>query len=229
MAARTKSSAFKIRAEIKPGYERILSAEALAFIADLERRFGARRRELLERRCEVQAKIESGWLPDFLPQTRMIREGDWKVAAIPKDLWDRRVEITGPVDRKMVINALNSGASVFMADFEDATSPTWDNLLAGHINLGDAVRRQISFTAPETGKSYALNEKTATLFVRARGWHLVEKHMKVDSAVVPGGLFDFGLFFFHNAKEQLARGTGPYFYLPKMESHLEARLWNDVF
>src|SRR5687768_10384064 len=169
MAARTKSSAFKIRAEIKPGYERILSAEALAFIADLERRFGARRRELLERRSEVQAKIESGWLPDFLPQTRVIREGDWKVAPIPKDLWDRRVEITGPVDRKMIINALNSGASVFMADFEDSNAPTWDNVVQGQLNLRDAVRGTIGFQDPESGKAYALGPKVATLVVRPRG------------------------------------------------------------
>ncbi len=151
------------------------------------------------------------------------------MAALPNDLLDRRVEITGPTDRKMVINALNSGASVFMADFEDANSPTWDNLLQGHINLSDAVRRRIEFTAPETGKKYALKDKVAVLLVRPRGWHLVERHMTVDGKAVPGGLFDFGLFFFHNAREQLARGTGPYFYLPKMESHLEARLWNDVF
>jgi malate synthase len=175
-----------------------------------------------------QAKFDAGEPPDFLPETAEVRAREWRVAPLPKDLLDRRVEITGPTDRKMVINALNSGASVFMADFEDANSPTWDNLVQGQINLRDAVRRTIAFTA-ETGKKYALKEKTAVLLVRPRGWHLVERHVTVDGEVIPGSLFDFGLFFFHNARAALERGTGPYFYLPKMESHLEARLWNDVF
>jgi malate synthase len=184
--------------------------------------------ECLERRQERQAALDEGGRLDFLPETRAIREGDWICAPIPPDLEDRRVEITGPTDRKMVINALNSGAKMFMADFEDANSPTWGNMVEGQINLRDAIRRIITFTNP-TGKEYQLNEKVATLLVRPRGWHLVEKHCLVDGEAVAGGLFDFGLYFFHNAKELLARGSGPYFYLPKMESHLEARIWNDVF
>ena len=214
---------------LRPGYEAVLTREALSFVADLARTFTPRVAELLARRRERQIRLDAGERPDFLTETADVRSRDWTVAALPHDLLDRRVEITGPTDRKMVINALNSGASVFMADFEDANSPTWDNLLQGHINLSDAVRRHIEFTAPETGKKYALKDKVAVLLVRPRGWHLVEHHMTVDGKAVPGGLFDFGLFFFHNAREQLARGTGPYFYLPKMESHLEARLWNDVF
>jgi malate synthase len=229
MAAQKRSSAVKIRAEMKPGYERVLTAEAIAFLADLERRFGARRRALLARRGEVQARIEQGWLPDFLPETRAIREGDWKVAPIPKDLWDRRVEITGPTDRKMIINALNSGASVFMADFEDSQTPTWDNQIQGQLNLLDAVRRSIAFSDPLSGKQYALRDKTSVLIVRPRGWHLPEAHVEVGGEPMSGALFDFGLYFFHNAKDLIARGSGPYFYLPKIESHLEARLWNDVF
>jgi malate synthase len=211
-----------VHGAFRPGYERVLTREGLAFVADLARTFRPRVRELLERR-RGRATF------DFLPETADVRAGDWTVAPLPADLLDRRVEITGPTERKMVINALNSGASVFMADFEDANSPTWDNQVQGQINLADAVRRTISYVAPETGKSYALKDRTAVLFVRPRGWHLVERHLTVDGEPVPGGLFDFGLFFFHNAKEQVARGTGPYFYLPKMESHLEARLWNDVF
>jgi malate synthase len=218
-----------LRGPMRPGYEAVLTADALAFVADLVRAFGLRRTELLERRRERQACLDAGGKRDFLPETAAVRAGDWTVAPLPKDLLDRRVEITGPTDRKMVINALNSGASVFMADFEDANSPTWDNLVQGQQNLADAVRRTITFVAPETGKSYALKDRVAVLFVRPRGWHLEERHLTVDGKPVPGSLFDFGLFFFHNAKEQLARGTGPYFYLPKMESHLEARLWNDVF
>jgi malate synthase len=214
---------------VRPQYAPILTTDALAFVADLVRTFRPRVKELLARRRERQARFDAGEKPDFLPETASVRAGDWKVAALPKDLLDRRIEITGPTDRKMVINALNSGASVFMADFEDANSPTWDNMVDGQINLGDAVRRTITFTAPETGKKYALKDKTAVLLVRPRGWHLVERHFVVDGEPAPGGLFDFGLFFFHNAKDALARGTGPYFYLPKMESHLEARLWNDVF
>ncbi len=209
-------------------FDEILTPEAVAFVAELARNFGARRKELLERRVQRQAEIDRGVFPDFLPETEAIRKADWKVAPIPADLQDRRVEITGPVDRKMIINALNSGASVFMADFEDANTPTWTNLIEGQLNLRDAIRRQISFTSPE-GKQYELNPRTATLLVRPRGWHLLEKHMTVDGEQVPGGLFDFGLYMFHNARELLSRGSGPYFYLPKMESHLEARLWNDVF
>ncbi len=224
-----KPARIALRGEKKTGYGKILTPAALAFVADLERRFGARRRELLARRSEIQARIDGGWLPDFLPETRQIREGDWRVAPVPKDLLDRRVEITGPVDRKMVINALNSGAQVFMADFEDANTPTWDNQIQGQINLADAVRRRIAFTDKASGKSYRLADKTAVLFVRPRGWHLPENHALVDGAPMSGALFDFGLYVFHNAKELIARGTGPYFYLPKIENHLEARLWNDVF
>jgi len=206
----------------------VLTRDALAFIADLHHRFEPRRRELLAARAERRARLRAGALPDALPDTRLVREGDWTVAPIPHDLQDRRVEITGPVDRKMIINALNSGASVFMADFEDSTSPTWPNVVDGQVNLGDAVRRTIAFTSPE-GKTYALDPAPAVLFVRPRGWHLDERHCFADGAPVAGALFDFGLFLFHNAREQLARGTGPYFYLPKLEHYLEARLWNDVF
>jgi malate synthase A len=213
---------------VRPEFSRILTTDALAFVADLARTFRPRVEELLARRRDRQARFDAGERPDFLPETASVRAGDWKVAPLPNDLLDRRTEITGPTDRKMVINALNSGAAVFMADFEDANSPTWDNMVDGQINLGDAVRRTITLTA-DTGKKYALKDRTAVLLVRPRGWHLIEKHMLVDGKPVPGGLFDFGMFFFHNAKDALARGTGPYFYLPKMESHLEARLWNDVF
>jgi malate synthase len=211
-----------VHGAIRPGYEKVLTPAALAFVADLARSFGPHVAELLALRARRTTL-------DFLPETAGVRDGDWTVAPLPADLLDRRIEITGPTERKMVINALNSGASVFMADFEDANSPTWDNQVEGQVNLADAVRRSIAFTDPTSGKSYAPKEKVAVLFVRPRGWHLVEKHMTVDGKPVPGSLFDFGLFFFHNAKEQLARGSGPYFYLPKMESHLEARLWNDVF
>jgi malate synthase len=218
-----------IRGELKPGYEKVLTPAAVAFIAELERKFGPQRRALLARRADLQRRLDAGWKPDFLPETKSIRHGDWRVAPIPRDLQDRRVEITGPTDRKMVINALNCGASVYMADFEDATTPSWDNLIEGQANLSDAVRRRITFDDPETGRHYALNDKTAVLFVRPRGWHLPEKHILVDDEPMSGALFDFGLFFFDNAKELIARGTGPYFYLPKIESHLEARLWNEVF
>jgi malate synthase len=213
---------------VDAGQAEILCADAVRFVADLARRFSARRDELLKLRVIRQREIDSGRFPDFLPETKAVREADWKVAPIPADLMDRRVEITGPVDRKMVINALNSGASTYMADFEDSNSPTWDNCVTGQVNLRDAVRGTIEFTSPD-GKHYALNGTTATLIVRPRGWHLDERHMKVDGMVVPAGLFDFGLFFFHNAEALIERGSGPYFYLPKMESHLEARLWNDVF
>ena len=213
---------------ISEPFSQILTPEALAFVAKLHRNFNGRRKELLERREERQAQIDRGQYPDFLPETAAIRQADWKVAPIPADLLDRRVEITGPTDRKMVINALNSGAKVFMADFEDANAPTWNNMVEGQINLRDAIRRTIQFSGPE-GKEYRLNDRVAVLLVRPRGWHLVEKHILIDGEPAAGGLVDFGLYFFHNAKELLSRGTGPYFYLPKMESHLEARLWNEVF
>jgi malate synthase len=206
----------------------ILTPEATRFLTQLARRFESRRRELLERRQIRQREIDGGTLPGFLAETAPIREAEWKVAPIPKDLLDRRVEITGPVDRKMIINALNSGASVFMADFEDSNSPTWMNNLEGQANLRDAIDGTISFVSPE-GKRYQLNERVATLLVRPRGWHLNEKHFVVDGKPISGSLFDFGLYFFHNAQRLIRKGTGPYFYLPKMESHLEARLWNDVF
>ncbi|MCB9038845.1 MAG: malate synthase A [Lewinellaceae bacterium] len=218
-----------IGGKFRKPYTAILSLEAQQFLLELHRRFNARRQELLARRDGRQEEINQGKMPDFLPETRHIRESEWTVAPLPADLLDRRVEITGPVDRKMVINALNSGAKCFMADFEDSNSPTWDNNMQGHINLIDAVRRTISFEAPETGKKYQLNDKIATLLVRPRGWHLEEKHLLADGELMSGSLVDFGLFFFHNAKNLIANGSGPYFYLPKLESHLEARLWNDVF
>jgi malate synthase len=207
---------------------RILNSEARSFLNDLAKNFEKRRQELLARRRIRQQEIDAGELPDFLPETAAIREAEWTVAPIPKDLLDRRVEITGPVDRKMIINALNSGANVFMADFEDSNSPTWQNNLEGQANLRGAVRRDISYLSPE-GKRYELNAQVATLLVRPRGWHLDERHFQVDGKPISASLFDFGLYFFHNAEELIRRGTGPYFYLPKMESHLEARLWNDVF
>jgi malate synthase len=210
-----------------PQFAVILTPAALEFVAGLERQFGPRRKALLAAREARQKEFDQGKLPDFLPATAAIRAGDWRIAAQPRDLLDRRVEITGPTDRKMVINALNCGASTFMADFEDANCPTWHSMIDGQVNLRDAVRRSI--TLEQNGKSYKLNDKTAVLLPRPRGWHLEEKHLLVDGAPMSGSLFDFGLFFFHNAKELIARGSGPYFYLPKMESHLEARLWNDVF
>jgi malate synthase len=218
-----------IRGALKPGYEKVLTPAAIDFAVELEREFGAERRRLLARRAEIQRRLDAGWKPDFLPETKPIRDGDWRVAPVPRDLQDRRVEITGPTDRKMVINALNSGANVFMADLEDANTPTWENLIEGQANLMDAVRRTITFDDRQTGRHYSLNGKTAVLFVRPRGWHLPEAHLLVDGEPMSGALFDFALFFFHNAKELVARGTGPYFYLPKLESHLEARLWNNVF
>ena len=218
----------EIRGEMASGFDQILSPGALALVARLQRELGQRRIECLKRRKERQARLDAGESLDFLNHTRPIRDGDWICASIPADLRDRRVEITGPTDRKMVINALNSGAKMFMADFEDANSPTWSNMLEGQINLRDAIRRTISFSSPE-GKEYELGDQLATLLVRPRGWHLMEKHMLVDGQPVAGGLFDFGLYFFHNARELLNRGSGPYFYLPKMESHLEARIWNDAF
>jgi len=206
----------------------ILTPEASAFLTKLAREFEARRQQLLARRRARQQQIDTGQFPDFLPETAHIRQADWTVAPIPHDLLDRRVEITGPVDRKMIINALNSGADVFMADFEDSNSPTWQNNLEGQFNLRDAVEGTISYVSPE-GKRYNLNSKVATLLVRPRGWHLVERHFEVDGAPISASLFDFGLYLFHNAQSLIRKGTGPYFYLPKLESHLEARLWNDVF
>jgi malate synthase len=206
----------------------ILSEDAVRFLAELSAKFEPRRQELLARRRARAERIRGGELPDFLAETRHVRETEWQVAPIPADLLDRRVEITGPTDRKMIINALNSGAKVYMADFEDSNSPTWDNVIDGQVNLRDAVNGTITFESA-AGKRYALAEKTATLMVRPRGWHLEEKHFRVDGKPVSGSLFDFGLFFYHNARTLVERGSGPYFYLPKLESHLEARLWNDVF
>jgi malate synthase len=228
MSAPTYGPGIAINGRITPEYAEILSPDAVAFAAGLQRKFGARRAELLALRTTRQQQFDVGKLPDFLSETRSIREGKWTCASILADIQDRRVEITGPVDRKMIINALNSGANVFMADFEDANTPKWDNNIQGHINLRDAIRRKIDYVSPE-GKDYKLGAKTATLFVRPRGWHLPEKHVKVDGKPISGGIFDFALYFFHNAKELIARGSGPYFYLPKLESHLEARLWNDIF
>jgi malate synthase len=218
----------EILGKVTPQYAEILTPQALAFVAGLARKFEARRRELMALRARRQTEFDAGKLPDFLPQTKNIREGDWSVAPVPHDLQDRRVEITGPTDRKMVINALNCGANVFMADFEDSNTPTWENMIEGQLNLRDAINRSIAFTSPE-GKRYALNEKIATLLVRPRGWHLLEKHVLIDGEPVAGAIFDFALYFFHNARTLLAKNSGPYFYLPKMESHLEARLWNDIF
>src|SRR5258706_7451800 len=206
----------------------VLTPEALAFVGRLQRQFGRRRVELLRMRDERQARLDAGESPQFLADTQTIRKSEWKVAQAPRDLEDRRVEITGPTDRKMLINALNSGARVFMADFEDANSPTWANLVEGQVNLIDAIERRIDFKSPE-GKEYRLNEKVATLVVRPRGWHLEERHVEVGGKPISGSLFDFGLYFFHNAVRLSGKGSGPYFYLPKLESHLEARLWNDVF
>jgi len=217
----------QVLGQITPQFAVILTPRALEFVAELQRQFNPRRLELLAARTARQKEFDAGKLPGFLPQTKAIRDADWQVAPQPKDMLDRRVEITGPTDRKMVINALNCGASTFMADFEDANCPTWSNMVDGQVNLRDAVRRTISLE--QNGKNYKLNDKTAVLIPRPRGWHLEEKHVEVDGAPVSGSLFDFALFFFHNAKELIARGSGPYFYLPKMESHLEARLWNDVF
>jgi len=222
------SAGVEIRAAVTPEFSAILTPQALAFVAKLARKFEPRRRELMAARALRQAEFDAGKLPDFLAETKTIRDAGWTVAPAPRDLQDRRVEITGPTDRKMVINALNCGANVFMADFEDSNTPTWNNMIVGQINLRDAVHRTISLVSPE-GKHYELNERTATLLVRPRGWHLLENHVHIDGAPVSGAIFDFALYFFHNAKALLARNTGPYFYLPKMESHLEARLWNEIF
>ncbi len=223
------TNAIEIKGRMTKEFEEILTPDALDFLAELQSRFNSTRKELLQARVERQKAIDNGEMPDFLPETAEIRNGDWTVAPLPADLLDRRTEITGPVDRKMVINALNSGAKLFMADFEDANSPVWENCVAGQINLRDAVRRTITYKNPANDKFYQLNEETAVLKVRPRGWHLLEKHMEMDGEPLSGSLVDFGLYFFHNAKELLERGSGPYFYLPKLESHLEARLWNDVF
>ena len=216
-----------IAAPVSTEFATILTPEALGLVAKLHRQFDPRRQELLARRAARQKQFDGGVLPDFLPETKAIRESEWQISPQPADLLDRRVEITGPTDRKMVINALNCGAATFMADFEDANCPTWFNMIDGQINLRDAARRGI--TLEQGGKSYKLNDKTAVLLLRPRGWHLDEKHVTVDGRAVAGGMFDFALYFFHNAKELLARASGPYFYLPKMESHLEARLWNEIF
>ncbi|MEX0591195.1 MAG: malate synthase A [Xanthobacteraceae bacterium] len=218
-----------IEGALGPRYGEILTKDALAFVAELQRNFNTKRRELLFRRTDMQHRFDGGALPDFLPETRAVREANWKIASLPKDLLDRRVEITGPVDRKMVINALNSGANVFMADFEDACSPYWSNIVEGQINLKDRWDGKLSYVDPETKKSYQLGPKPAVLIVRPRGWQLNEEHVQVDGRSVSASLFDFALYFFHNAKKAMAAGSGPYFYLPKLETHREARLWNDVF
>ncbi|HXL75511.1 MAG TPA: malate synthase A [Burkholderiales bacterium] len=225
--AAPRSRDISVLGRVSAEFAEILTEEALDFVAALHRRFDPRRQDLLARRAARQKEFDRGKLPDFLPDTQKTRAQEWRVAPQPKDLLDRRVELTGPTDRKMVINALNSGASTFMADFEDANCPTWRNMVDGQINLRDAVRRTISFE--QSGKRYRLQDRTAVLIPRPRGWHLDEKHLHVDGKAISGALFDFGLFLFHNAKELIARGSGPYFYLPKMESHLEARLWNDIF
>ena len=221
-------SGLEIRGPMNPGYAEILTPEACHFLAGLLKKFQPRRAELLALRVKRQLAIDAGQLPDFLPETAAIRSGDWLVAPIPPDLLDRRTEITGPVDRKMAINALNSGAQCWMADFEDANSPTWENVIEGQLNMRDAARLALTYTSPE-GKQYALKDRIAVIIARPRGWHMEEKHMLFEGRRISASLFDWGLYFFHNAKALLARGAGPYFYLPKLESHLEARLWNDVF
>ena len=221
--------ALVIEGPVHPRFAEVLNGEALGFLEDLARAFAPRILEALEQRQVRLERFAQGETLHFLPGTASIRAKEWKVAPLPHDLLRRTVEITGPTDRKMVINALNSGADVFMADFEDSNAPTWENLIEGQLNLRDAVRRKLSFDDPVSGKQYRLNERTAVLIVRPRGLHLPERHLSLDGAPIPGSLLDFGLYFFHNAHELLARGTGPYFYLPKLESHLEARIWNDVF
>lgn len=229
MEAIATQKSIQLSAPINEGFETILTTEALAFVEQLHNKFNNRRLELIAKRQERQDAIDQGQLPDFLPETKHIRESQWTVAPLPEDILDRRVEITGPVDRKMIINALNSGAKVFMADFEDSNTPSWTNNINGQINLRDAINGTIDYVNPKNNKYYSLNQETATLFVRPRGWHLEEKHMTIDGQSLSGSLIDFGLYFFHNAKTLLSNGSGPYFYLPKLESHLEARLWNDVF
>ncbi|WP_442597764.1 malate synthase A [Neobacillus sp. D3-1R] len=224
----TRTTGIEVIGEMKPHYSEILTEESLHFVEQLERKFGERRRELLQNRKQRQSEINNGMLPHFLAETEEIRKSDWVIAPLPKDLLDRRVEITGPTERKMIINALNSGAKIFMADCEDATSPTWENVVEGQLNLRDAVNRSISFENPD-GKKYELRKETAVLMVRPRGLHLEEKHLLLEGRPISGSFFDFGMYFFHNVKSLLDKETGPYFYLPKLESHLEARLWNDVF
>ncbi|GCE21305.1 malate synthase [Dictyobacter kobayashii] len=218
-----------IQGTMTAAYEGILTPGALDFIALLSSTFEPERQDLLQRRVQRQAELDAGKQPDFLPETAHIRNREWIIAPVPSELWDRRVEITGPVERKMVINGLNSGAQVFMADFEDAHSPTWHGTIQGQINLYDAIRRTISYSDGKTGKHYTLNQETAILFVRPRGWHLNEKHVLIDGKPISASIFDFGLYFYHNAHQLLANGSGPYFYLPKLESHMEARLWNEIF
>lgn len=225
----TSLAGVTIKGQPGPRFEEILTPEAVGFVAGLQRAFNQTRKRLLAARAERQKRFDAGELPTFLDATAHVRAGDWSVAPIPADLQDRRVEITGPVDRKMIVNALNSGAKVFMADFEDASSPTWANMIEGQLNLKDRWAGTIDFVEPSTGKAYKLGAMPATLIIRPRGWHLLEEHVLVDGEPMSGSLFDFGLYFFHNAKDLIGRGSGPYFYLPKMESHLEARLWNDVF
>jgi len=221
-------SAVVVQALIKPGFDAILTPAALQFLARLHREFEPRRRQLLAARAERAGQIDRGQRPDFLPATRSVRESSWQIAPLPPALECRRVEITGPVERKMIINALNSGADAYMADFEDSNTPNWDNQIQGQVNLLDAIRRRISFSSPD-GRIYRLNDKIAALLVRPRGWHLDEKHVRVDGERVSGGLFDFALFIYHNGRELAERGQGPFLYLPKLESHQEARLWNDIF
>jgi malate synthase len=226
---KTAPTGIAVHGSVDDRFGEILTPKALGFVASLQREFGGTRAELLDRRAARQAEIEAGGSLDFLVETEPVRDRDWQVAPVPRDLQDRRVEITGPTDRKMVINALNSGARGFMADFEDANSPTWRNLVGGQVNLVDAIDGRITFSDPKTGRDYRLNQEVATLLVRPRGWHLLEKHVEVDGAPVSASLFDFGLFWFHNARRLLERGSGPFFYLPKLQSHVEARLWNSVF
>jgi malate synthase len=226
--SRTLPQGVEVKAPLHPRFDEILTPEALGFVATLHRAFEPRRQELLKARVERQKRIDAGDMPDFLAETKAIRDGDWKIAPLPKALECRRVEITGPVERKMIINAFNSGADSYMTDFEDSNSPNWFNQIQGQVNLKDAIRGTISFTN-EAGKEYRLNDRIAVLQIRPRGWHLDEKHVTVDGQRVSGGLFDFALVFFHNAKEQIARGAGPFYYLPKLENHREARLWNDIF
>ncbi|GHF12707.1 malate synthase [Kordiimonas sediminis] len=229
-SAQQKEAPFplEIIAPMEELYSRVLTGDALAFVAELEAEFGTRREQLLEDRASKQEEYDAGSLPDFDPETRDIRDGDWQIAGTPDDLQDRRVEITGPVDRKMMINAFNSGANVFMADFEDASSPTWDNMVSGQINMYDYARGQLAYTDPKSGKNYEMAKKTAVLKVRPRGWHMTEAHACLNGKPISAGLFDFGLFMYHNAKALLDAGKAPYFYLPKMENHKEAKLWDDA-
>src|SRR5437764_7584025 len=218
----------ELHGAIEPGFEEVLTPDALEFLAELEHQFGPRRRELLEARAERRTRLAQGELLDFLPETREIRDGDWKVEPVPQDMLQRWVEITGPTDRKMMINALNSGADGFMADFEDANAPTWHNMVDGHINLRDAVDRTITYDGSD-GRHYELAENPATLLVRPRGWHLPERHVLIAGRPITGARFDFGLYVFHCGRRLCSGGSSPYFYLPKLESHQEARLWNQVF